>query len=287
MNERCKFLLYSFIVYVVLAAVGFLIVFPDYLQAQNATLTEQNASVASLTQDAASTQNAAWKAVERIDNKIANAIVLLTVFAALLPIVAALYGQSKLHELERIKEGQKENIQKEVGENIQRIKEEQKKVIENEVREKLKYLYEKSEENYSQQVNKMIHNSVSNASDRLYNFLDEYDSRSSRIIVAYLNNDIGGDDGAISSSELASVFHLQRDLRNLAGADQDNIYASLVYLEEILPRLALITAVEVYEYLLMIERQGKIITLNNREIWAELLNSIQEKHQIPASFKLE
>ncbi|GFE67319.1 hypothetical protein [Litoreibacter roseus] len=262
MSERSRFLLSTFVVYVALVAVGFVIAFPDGLSAQNATPAGQGASVAAQAQDAA------WKAVERIDSKIANAIVFLTVFAALLPIVVALYEASKLRELQKIKDDQKDIIRKEINETLTGMQKD-------------------LEEQHLQQVSQMIHSSVSNASDRLYRFLDEDDAQSGRILAAYLNNDVGGDDALISNSELASVFHLQRTLRNLAGADQDNVHASLVHLKELLPRLAFSTAIEIYRFLWLVERQGKIITLSNRETWAGLSKSIRETHQIPDSFEPE
>jgi len=262
MSERSRFLLSFFAVYVALVAIGYVIAFPDVLVAQNAPQTGQGATVTAQAQDAA------WKAVERIDSKIANAIVFLTIFAALLPIVVAFYEASKLRELQKIKDDQQDIIKKEV-------------------KEILRGMQTDLEKQHLQQVSRMIHSSVSNVSDRLYRFLDEDDAQSGRILAAYLNNDVGGDDELISNSELASVFHLQRTLRNLAGADQDNVHVSLVHLKELMPRLTFSTAIEIYRFLWLVERQGKIVTLSNRETWAGLSKSIRDTHHIPDSFEPE
>lgn len=209
----------------------------------------------------ASEQELIWRLVERMDTKLANAVVFLTVFAALLPILVAVYESHKLRELEEIREKLPERVR-------------------TEVKERLVLIARDVEKQHMAEITRMMHDRVESDTSRAMTFLHEDDAQAGRVLLAYLNSELNR-DRPVTPGELVSLFQLQRSLRDLTSNIENDVRTALTHIRELSREITMTTAVEMLGYLFLAERQCRIRTPDCRSQWFDLTRDLRERYDIP------
>lgn len=199
----------------------------------------------------------AWRAVERIDNKLANAVIFLTVFAALIPLFIAIYEFLKVKELEEIKSRIPEFVSQEVNR-----------------------CFDSLEKRYLTEVSKMLHSRIENETETAIKFLHDDDVQVGRAMIAFLNNEMSPEEDAVKVGEIIRLFEFQRQLRNLASEIDADVRHALTYFHGLAPTLSKSTAFEVMDHLKAIEEHGGISSLDARIHWGNVVKEFRKTHRI-------
>lgn len=196
-----------------------------------------------------------WQAVARIDAKIANTLIFLTVVAALIPVLVAIFEYFKIKEIE--------DFRKEVP---IRISEEVEKQIH---ASSLKF-----ERQYSQMLSRRIDETASVA----LQLLQDDDIAAQQILLSFLNR--SSSDEPVQMKHLSQLFELQKSFVGMRSEDDGAIQASLQHLEEFAKTAGFTASVHLLEYLKLLEHQRKIMSLPNRRLAGRICDDIRKRHGI-------
>lgn len=201
--------------------------------------------------------DAAWKAVERIDAKIANAVVILTVVAGLFPIAIGLYEYLKLRELEDIRRQLPADIELRVEREISKVK-----------------------RSYRADISRLIGEKVELEAIATVQMLRDDDLQAGRALTAYLKNEVSD----VSASTLLEIFQFQRMMRDLVSESEPEVRISLTFFQGLCGRISFATAGEVYSYLHLLDSQNKLISHDTRAHWKIIVKEFEQSYDIDVNF---
>ena len=198
-----------------------------------------------------------WEAVARIDNKIANLLIFLTIFAALIPVLVAVFEYFKLKEIEEFRESVPGRIRDEVDRQMHKMAGE----------------FERS---YSNVVNQ----SINEAAGRTLQLLKEDDIAAQQVLLSYLNGSDGGQ--SVQMKNLFQLFELQKSFAGMQSGDDRGVQAALQHLGEFANSdgAGYVASVHLLEYLKLLQGQHTAMSLSNRRLLDQLCDDIRKRHGI-------
>ena len=199
----------------------------------------------------------AWRAVERIDYKLANSVVFLTVFAALIPLFIGVYEFLKVKEIEELRVRVPELVAAEVAKSFGDL-----------------------ERKFSGEIARSLHDRVESETAVAIKFLHDDDVQIGRAMTAYLNNELSGPDNCIRTDELIRLFEFQRQLRNLASEVEADVRDSLTYFFSLANVVSKSTSFQIVACLELVELHGGIVSLDARRHWSNVLKRYEQVHGI-------
>lgn len=201
---------------------------------------------------------AAWKAMERFDQKIANTLIFLTVFTAFVPALVVVFEHFKMREIEEFR--------KDMPVQINRI-----------VRDQL----DSERGKHEKMLIGVLSGNIEGITSRQFSahgleYVLGWDA-----LLAFLKNEIDGHGkDVLSPQELTRFVEIQRVKQQLIDGGDEDIQAGLSHLVDQLKTCTKITAAQWLRFLVALEANGRIGTWDNRALWGVLVNMLEKKSQL-------
>ena len=196
----------------------------------------------------------AWKAVERIDAKLANTVVFLTVFVAFIALVLGLYEFFKLNELEKLR---------------------------TESEAKLQILFDRQFETankeYEKRLSEKLLNHIHHQTHRLADDQIKLSTVAHRIMLCFVQNDLEADINApMRIAHMHACMDLQRSLGQLRASNDESNLTGLSHLATLSGRISAMTAGQILNYLLLVRRAKILCSWTNQGLCADIVGRLEQ-----------
>lgn len=194
-----------------------------------------------------------WRAVERIDAKIANSIVFLTIIAGLFPIAFVAVEYFRYNEYKKLKETLGTEINLEVERRLSSYLKDNGAILIQSISKEIEIIVDLQSAN-----------------------VQKLDSVYGRVMRTYLSNELSEQASKyITSIQLRQLFELQRSLIHLRSENDLDVQIGLSHFSSLMTDASSMTATYMLEYLYEIEEQRKIRSWSNRGLWKTVVEKLE------------
>jgi hypothetical protein len=206
-------------------------------------------------QAAAADPDTAWQAVERIDAKIANTLIWITVFITLIVVLLGLYEFVKLRELDEIEKKMEKMVTTQVERQFFGFKKDYEKQLAVEHLSAIRQM------------------TAEVADDQL-----QLAATGHRVLLSYVINDLPGRaTDMISVKSMRCYIEIQRALANLRiAADQDNL-AGLTTLLSTSETVGPSTSAALLQYLFEVRRMRLLSNWTNQALCDKIISGLEKR----------
>jgi hypothetical protein len=195
-----------------------------------------------------------WKAVERIDAKLANAQVFMTVFIGVIALLLGLYEFFKVREIE--------NIRQELEGKLEGLFHSQFKVSGREYENRLARLL----------IEKVDRRAVELADEQI-----QLAAVGHRAIISYVSNDLGfSGNEPLTADRMRLYLELERALIQLGATSDDDNMIALTLLQSLTHSVSQMTAGMILHYLVLVRRAQVLRSWDNQALCSSIIRKLEQ-----------
>lgn len=212
-----------------------------------------------------------WKSLERIDDKMANAIIVMTVFVTFLALLAGFYEFFKLREVEKLRG--------DFDKHMAEVARQHEKSMETKFVERFSSMFEAYKLDLNHRLLTYLNEKTSSLSQRHLRRSNVFH----RVLLCYAYNELTENDtDALLSAHVAAFIEFQRALVQILSGQADDVATGLNYIRGIADNATLsdATATQLIPFLMLVKDDLVMQHFSVAQSWNELVYTLETKINI-------